>query len=137
MKKKHIRTGIVGSGFSAAFHFESLKKVYGTDVEVVGVFSATPQHREEFARQREIEAFSSVEHLLDACDVIHVCTPPYTHVDLAIEALKRDKFAINFTKIIIFCFRLHLVLISNLFKSIQIWNHYLTITFHGYDTPGF
>jgi predicted dehydrogenase len=94
MKKKHIRTGIVGSGFAASFHFESLKKVYGTEVEVVGVFSATPEHREQFAQQRDIQAFTSLEQLLGNCDVIHVCTPPYTHVDIAIKALQQDKFAI-------------------------------------------
>ncbi|MBD3306322.1 gfo/Idh/MocA family oxidoreductase [candidate division KSB3 bacterium] len=94
MKKQHIRTGIVGAGFSAAFHVESLKKVYGTDVDVVGVFSVTPEHRERFAQQRGMQAFTSLDQLLDACDVVHVCTPASTHVDIAIAALKRDKFAV-------------------------------------------
>ncbi|MDY0095893.1 MAG: Gfo/Idh/MocA family oxidoreductase [Candidatus Vecturithrix sp.] len=94
MKKKQIRTGLIGSGFAAAFHFESLQKVYGTDIEVLGVFSATPEHREKFARKREIQAFSSLEQVFDTCDVVHICTPAYTHVDIAIEALQHDKFAI-------------------------------------------
>ncbi len=34
MEKKQVRTGIVGSGFSASFHFEAVRKIYGTDVEV-------------------------------------------------------------------------------------------------------
>ena len=39
MTKKTVRTGIVGSGFSASFHYEMLRKVYGTNVEVIGVHS--------------------------------------------------------------------------------------------------
>ena len=39
MHKQTVRTGIVGSGFSATFHFEALKRVYGTNVEVIGVHS--------------------------------------------------------------------------------------------------
>ena len=94
MKKPHIRAGFAGSGFAAKFHFESLKKIHGIDVEVVGVFSTTPENRENFAKERRIHAFGSLEELLDACDVVHVCTPPHNHVEIAIEALQCDKFAI-------------------------------------------
>lgn len=94
MKEKHLRAGLAGSGFAAAFHVESLKKVTGTDVEITGVFSTTPEHRQQFAQQRGIQAFESIEQLLDACDVVHVCTPALSHVDIAVKALERDKFAI-------------------------------------------
>ena len=58
MKKKTIRTGIVGSGFSATFHFEALSKVYGTNVEVVGVHSrSTKQGGKAYAEKRGIRFF--------------------------------------------------------------------------------
>ncbi len=94
MKKPHIRAGFVGSGFAAKFHFESLKKIHGIDIEVVGVFSTTPEKRNAFADDRKIQAFRHLDELLDACDVVHVCTPPHNHVEIGIEALQRDKFAI-------------------------------------------
>jgi len=50
MKKKTVRTGIVGSGFSATFHFDALRKVHGTDVDVVGVHSADPEGGKAYAR---------------------------------------------------------------------------------------
>jgi predicted dehydrogenase len=94
MKKRKVRSGIIGSGFSAKFHFEALEKVYGTDVEVVGVYDINAQAGREYGSERGIRAFESLEAILDEVDVIHVCTPPVTHEPIAIAALERDKFAI-------------------------------------------
>jgi len=94
MKKKTIRTGIIGAGFAATFHFECLKKVHGTDVEVEGVFAVDTDQAETYAEKRGIRAYKSLEKLLDKVDVIHVCTPPVAHEPIAIAALERDKFAI-------------------------------------------
>jgi predicted dehydrogenase len=94
MNKKTIRTGIVGSGFSATFHFEALMKVHGTNVEVVGVYSKDQEGGAGYARHRGIRAFASLEALLDEVDVIHVCTPPVTHEPISVAGLQRDKFVI-------------------------------------------
>ena len=94
MQKKKVKTGIVGSGFSASFHYEALQKVYGTEIEMAGVYSMTQAKREAFARKRGIQAFESLDQILDHSDVIHVCTPPSTHESIAIAALKRDRFVI-------------------------------------------
>jgi predicted dehydrogenase len=92
--KKTIRTGIVGSGFSATFHFEALRRVYGTDVEVLGVYSKNPESRAAYARERGIVAFASLEALLERVDAVHVCTPPLAHEPTAVAALERDKFVV-------------------------------------------
>ena len=92
--KKTIRTGIVGSGFSATFHFEALNKIYATNVEVVGVHSIDTEGGRAYARKRGIRFFDSLEALLDQVDVIHVCTPPVTHVPISIAGLARDKFVV-------------------------------------------
>jgi predicted dehydrogenase len=94
MKKRQIRAGIIGSGFSAAFHFESMRKVYSTEVEVAGVYSKTKENREKFSRARGITPFDSPEGLLEKCDVVHVCTPPLFHEPLAVMALERDIYPI-------------------------------------------
>ena len=85
-----IRTGIVGAGFSADFHYDSLIRAHPTGVEVVGVYSKTPAHREAFASTRGIRACTSLEELLDNVDVIHVCVPPAVHEPVTIAALQRD-----------------------------------------------
>jgi predicted dehydrogenase len=92
--KKHIRTGIVGSGFSATFHFEALQKVHGTDVEVVGVYSKDTAQAAAYARKRGIRAFDGLDALLDEVDAIHVCVPPIAHEPTAVAGLKRDKFVV-------------------------------------------
>jgi len=92
--KKTVRTGIVGSGFSATFHYEALTKVYGTDVQVVGVYSKDQEGGAAYAARRGIRAFESLESLLDEVDAIHVCTPPVAHAPVSIAGLERDKFVI-------------------------------------------
>jgi predicted dehydrogenase len=94
MKKKTVRAGIVGAGFAATFHFECLKRVYGTDVEIAGVFATDTEQTAIFAKERGIRTYDSLEELIDKADVIHVCTPPVVHEPITIAALERDKFAI-------------------------------------------
>lgn len=94
MTKKTVRTGIVGSGFSASFHFEAIRKVYGTDVDIRGVFSIDTEQAAEYARARDIRAFDSLEAMLDEVDVVHVCTTATSHEEVAVAALRADKFAI-------------------------------------------
>jgi len=94
MKKKTIRTGIIGAGFAARFHFECLKRVASTDVEINGVFAIDTEQAASYAKERGLRQYKSLEGLIDKVDVIHVCTPPVVHEEIAIAALQRDKFAI-------------------------------------------
>jgi alpha-galactosidase len=94
MQKKTIRTGIVGSGFSATFHFEALQKVHGANVEVVGVHSLDEVGGRKYAEKHGIRFFEILEALLDEVDVIHVCVPPIGHEPVAVAGLRRDKFVI-------------------------------------------
>ena len=64
MDKKTVRTGIVGAGFAATFHFESLKKVHSTNVEVEGVFATDSDQAAEYANQRGIKAYDSLDALV-------------------------------------------------------------------------
>lgn len=94
MDKKTVRTGIVGSGFSASFHFEAIKKVYSTNVEVIGNFDTDKEKGQDYARKRGIKFFGDLKSLIAQVDVIHVCTPPVAHEAVAVAALLEDKFAI-------------------------------------------
>ena len=94
MDKKTVRTGIVGAGFAASFHFESLKQIHGTNVVIEGVYAIDTKQAAAYAKQRNIRAFASLEELLDNVDAVHVCVPPAAHESVAVAALQRDKFAI-------------------------------------------
>jgi len=93
-KRKEVRSGIAGVGFSGSFHFEAIKKVYGTSPEVVGAFGLDPEQTRDFAEQRGITAFGTLDELIDSVDVLHVCTTATAHEEVAIAALKKDKFVI-------------------------------------------
>jgi predicted dehydrogenase len=94
MQKKKVRAGIVGSGFSATFHFDALTRVYGADVEVIGVHSKDVDGGKCFAETRGIRFFDALDPLLDAVDAIHVCVPPMFHESISIAGLARDKFVV-------------------------------------------
>ena len=91
---KVIRVGIVGARFAARFHYEALRRVHGVPLDVVGVTSKTPEARDTFAAQVGIRAFETLDELCDAVDVVDLCTPPSTHVPLAVQALERGKHVI-------------------------------------------
>jgi len=91
MKKAELKAGIIGSGFAARFHLQALLRVHAVQVTVAGAYSRNAEKCRAFAEPNGIKAFSSLEELLDAADVIHLCTPPVTHEPIAIEVLKRNK----------------------------------------------
>ena len=89
--KKVLRTGFVGSGFAARFHYDALMHVHSAKIEVAGVYSVAKDEMEEFARIRNMRVFDTLEELIDNADVLHVCTPPVTHEPIVIEVLNRGK----------------------------------------------
>jgi len=89
-----IRAGLAGAGFAATFHTECVQQVSGVDVDLVGTYAPPKDEREDFAQEHGIKAFDSLDELLDNVDVVHVCTPPVVHEDIAVKALERDKSAI-------------------------------------------
>ena len=94
MQKKTVRSGLVGAGFSASFHYEAIQKVYGTNVEVAGVYAKDNDMARAFAEQRGIRAFESLEQLIEDVDLVHVNTPPYAHEPVAVAALAANKHVI-------------------------------------------
>ncbi len=94
MKKKTVRSGLVGAGFSASFHFEAIQKVYGTNVEVMGVYAKDADMARAYAEKRGIQAFESLDQLIENVDVVHVNTPPYAHEAVAVAALNADRHVI-------------------------------------------
>jgi predicted dehydrogenase len=94
MEKKIVRAGIVGSGFAARFHYDALQHVFSAKVEIVGVYSVAKAEMEMYAKERGLQAFDDLDTLIEACDLIHVCTPPITHEPIVVTALKKNKHVI-------------------------------------------
>ncbi len=92
--KPRVRAGIVGSGFAANLHYEGMHRVYGTDVDLVGVYSPTAANARRFAEPRGLTTLPSLEALLDQVDVVHVCASPAAHEAIAVAALGRGVHAV-------------------------------------------
>jgi predicted dehydrogenase len=92
--KPRVRSGIVGSGFAANLHYEGIKRVYGADIELVGVFSPTQRNAQRFAEPRRLRTFPSLDSLLDEIEVVHVCASPAAHEPIAVAALQRGVHAV-------------------------------------------
>jgi predicted dehydrogenase len=89
-----VRIGIAGAGFAAKFHLKNMRRVYGVPVAITGVTARSAPTREAFAQEFGVRAFDSFAALCDASDVVSLCTPPSTHEELAVEALRRGKHLI-------------------------------------------
>ncbi|MBR5850646.1 MAG: Gfo/Idh/MocA family oxidoreductase [Alistipes sp.] len=91
MDKKVLRAGFIGSGFAARFHYAALQHVFSTKVEIAGVYSVATEEAKQFAAERGLKVYDSLDELIDDSDVLHVCTPPVTHEPLVVAVLKKNK----------------------------------------------
>ena len=105
---KPLRVGLVGARFAARFHWEALRRVYGVPVELVGVTSKSAEARDAFAQETGMVAFDSVSALCAAVDVVDLCTPPSSHEELAVEALRLGK---------------HVIIEKPLTRFLRLWAH--------------
>lgn len=84
------RVGLIGAGTIASFHIAALRRTPG--VRIVGVLDANPAAAEAFAARHGIGAhYSDAERFYAeaAPQSVHIMTPPHTHRDVAIGALRR------------------------------------------------
>jgi len=94
MTRKKLFCGIIGSGFSASFHVDSVRRVFGVDVEIAGVYSPNKEHRTQFGKIKNVTVVDSLDELIENADVLHICAPPYAHEPLAIQVLSYNKSVI-------------------------------------------
>jgi predicted dehydrogenase len=88
------RAAIVGTGFMAAVHTESLRRI---GVTVLGVAGSTPEKSRTSAEALGLPTgYPSYRELLadPAVDVVHVCSPNHLHHEHALGALRAGKHVV-------------------------------------------
>ena len=95
MTHRPIRSAIVGAGFIGPHHIDAVRR--GGYGEVVTLVDRDPERGPETARalgvERSVTRFE--EALSDpSIDVVHICTPNHTHVELAGAALEAGKHVV-------------------------------------------
>lgn len=94
---KTVTVGVVGAGFAARFHCRSFKGVAGVNVRVKAVADVDSVKAAELARDFCLEGHTDdYGHLLKdpEIDVIDICTPPFLHPAMTVEALTAGKHVI-------------------------------------------
>lgn len=84
------RAAIIGTGGIANAHADALKESAGR-IELVAVADVDPEQAAAFARDHDVaRTYADAAELLSAeeLDLVHVCTPPRSHVPLAIAAMR-------------------------------------------------
>lgn len=84
-----MRAVVVGCGTIAHVHAQSLAKIQ--DCEIVGFADTAAERAEDFAARFGGRAYDCLEEMLvcEKPDSLHVCTPHYLHVPMAVHALER------------------------------------------------
>ena len=88
-KGKSMKAVIVGCGNIAMVHAECLEQISGC--EIVGFADVIIEKAEKMAARFGGNAYASLEEAL-ACerpDVLHICTPHYLHVPMAVYGLEQ------------------------------------------------
>lgn len=84
-----VRVAIVGAGKMARSHLDAIRRLERATVSAIVDPSAAA--RDSLAAgDPAIRTFASIGELLSAApiDVVHICTPPDTHADLALAAIE-------------------------------------------------
>jgi len=95
--RNRVRVAVVGAGFAASFHLASYARVYGLDLEVVGIASRTRAKAEALAQRHGLtRVYPDLEAVLadDEINMVDLCVPVHLHKDMAIAAATRGKHVV-------------------------------------------
>ena len=85
------RIGVAGTGFIAVHKHLPAWRTMGRRAKVVALCDTDPARRQQVAKRFEIpRAYTNVAEMLEheRLDVLDICTPPRSHVSLAVEGME-------------------------------------------------
>lgn len=88
---KQLQCVVIGCGAIGPIHMEAI--VACDAANLYGVCDILPERAQRYSQQYRCKAFSSIEEVLSdpAVDSVHICTPHYLHVPMALAAAKAEK----------------------------------------------
>lgn len=97
MEKTVVTIGMAGAGRATELHMEAYSRVKGIEPRYKSILAKNIKHAEEGQRKYHYEqVVNSYEEMIydPEIQVIDICTPPYMHESMIIEALKAGKHVI-------------------------------------------
>lgn len=86
-----LRVGIVGAGFMGALHAAGWAN---TPARLAAVYSNYPEQTRRFAHEHNTTASDSLDALIQAVDVVDICTPTHLHHEITLKAAAAGKHVI-------------------------------------------
>ncbi len=87
--KKMLKIGVLGAGHLGKIHIRCIQMI--ADYELVGFFDPDVKNAALVATDFHTTAFSSLEELVDAVEVVDIVTPTIMHFELASYVLGKGK----------------------------------------------
>ena len=84
-----LKIGVLGAGHLGMIHLKLIREI--PNYELIGFYDPDPEHAKAAADKFETHAFSDIDELIDACDVVDIVTPTLSHYDCAQRALRKSK----------------------------------------------
>jgi predicted dehydrogenase len=81
-----LKIGVLGAGHLGKIHINLLKEI--SAFELVGFYDPDQSKAEQI---KDVKYFSSMDELMDVCDVIDIVTPTVNHYECAVKALRNSK----------------------------------------------
>ena len=81
-----LKIGVLGAGHLGKIHINLLKEISAFDL--VGFYDPDQSKADQI---KDVKYFSSMDDLMDQCDVIDIVTPTVNHYECAVKALRNPK----------------------------------------------
>ena len=82
-----IKIGVVGAGNFGRWHIKNLKSM--PTAELVGFFDINPERSAQIAAEYQVQAYPSLEKLLDDCQAVSIVVPTHSHYSVAKAVIAR------------------------------------------------
>ena len=89
MKKRRLRTAVIGLGAAGRFHCEAITESV-PEMELTAIVESAPDAVSGAAAARGVSVFSSCRELIRACvcEAVTIATPHTCHADVAVECFR-------------------------------------------------
>ncbi len=81
-----LKIGVLGAGHLGKIHINLLKEI--SAFELVGFYDPDQSKADQI---KDVKYFSSMDELMELCDVIDIVTPTVNHYECAVKALRNSK----------------------------------------------
>lgn len=84
-----LKVGVFGAGHLGKFHINNWKEISG--IEITGFYDPNDEVANEVSKKYNLQRFSDIESLLNACDIADIIAPTNFHFELCEQAIRKGK----------------------------------------------